>query len=424
MRTLLSAVVLLMGVGAVASWAEDWPQWRGAGRDAVWNETGTLEQFAAGGLAERWRAEVGWGYSSPVVAGGRVYVTDADLSGPRARERVHCFDEASGKVVWEQGYAVDYVTRRFADATNKSGPAATPIVRDGRVYTLGRCGDLFCLDAVSGAVVWRIELERAYPGSKLVCNASPLIEGELLIAMVGATPGACVIALEKGSGKEVWRALAEGGTNSSPIVVTAGGVRQLIVWTEESVTSLDPATGRTHWRQRLAKTSDYVVSTPVVRGKWLLVGGLMMSLDAEKPAASVVWPKSRVTARRVLSNTSSAMMDGECVYTAKSSGELVCLDAKTGEQIWESGKVTELRSGASIHMTVHGDDVLLYTDRGELIRARLTRGGYEEMGRASLVEPTCQYGARRCAWSPPAFADGRVFVRNDARVVCYGLVKG
>jgi outer membrane protein assembly factor BamB len=115
------------------------------------------------------------------------------------------------------------------------------------------------------------------------------------------------------------------------------------------------------------------------------------------------------------------LIDGDEVFSGKSTGELVCLDAGTGETVWETNKVTELAGGASIHLTKNGDSVLLYTDRGELIRARLSRKAYEEISRMKLIEPTCQFGARRCAWAMPAYANGCVIVRNDVRLVCYPM---
>src|SRR5206468_407291 len=160
-------------------------------------------------------------------------------------------------------------------------------------------------------------------------------------------------------------------------------------------TSLDPATGKAHWRQRLATNSDYVVATPVVRDDLLLISGLMMKLDRDKAAASVLWPQSRAVAGRVLSNTSTPLILGDCVFSAKSSGQLVCLDAATGEQLWETDKVTALKGGASIHLTPSGGSVLLYSDRGELIRARLGHDGYHELGRASLIDPTYPFGDRK-----------------------------
>src|SRR5207244_1275038 len=132
---------------------------------------------------------------------------------------------------------------------------------------------------------------------------------------------------------------------------TSGGKRQLIVWTQESVTSLDPPTGTTYWRQRLLTSGEYAVSTPVFHKDRLLIGGLMFQLDPDRPGAKVLWPDSKAPSRRVLSHTSTALLRGDHLYSAKSSGELVCLEASTGKPVWESTKVTGLKSGASIHLT-------------------------------------------------------------------------
>jgi outer membrane protein assembly factor BamB len=418
----LAAAPMVLLVLSAGLHADNWPQWRGPNRDGVYAETGLLESFPAGGLKVRWRVPAGWGFSSPVVAEGRVYLADSEVVKPKAKERVRCFDEATGKVLWTHEYQVAYEDWAF-DAKQEIGPVATPIVQDGKVYTLGRLGDLFCLDGRKGKVLWQRNLNNDYQVAFAPGTPSPLIEGDLLILFVGGKAGACVVALHKDTGKEVWKALDESLTFSSPIVITSGGKKQLIVWTQESVTSLDPASGKTHWRQRLLTSGDYAVSTPVFDKDRLLIGGLMLQLDPDKPAAKVLWPASTTPARRVFSNTSTALLKGDYVYSARSSGELVCLKAGTGEQVWEVKKVTDLKNGASIHLTPNGDSVLLYTDKGELIRARLTPQGYKEISRVALLEPTFPFGGRKVSWIPPAYANRHVFVRNGKDLICASLTE-
>jgi outer membrane protein assembly factor BamB len=248
-----------------------------------------------------------------------------------------------------------------------------------------------------------------------------LIEGDLLILFIGGKPGACVVALHKDTGHEVWRALDESITYSSPIVVHSGGKRQLIVWTQESVTSLDPAAGKTYWRQRLFTSGDYAVSTPVFHQDRLLIGGLMLELNSGEPAAAVLWPASKAPARRIFSHTSTALFQGDHLFSAKSSGELICVEASTGNQVWESSKVTDLKNGASIHLTPNGDSVLLYTDEGELIRAQLTSQSYKEISRVAVLEPTLPFGGRKVTWSPPAYANRHIFARNGKELICASL---
>ena len=420
LKTLVAAVLLLEFVPSTPMRAEDWPQWRGPNRDSVCGEVDLLETFPAEGLPIRWRAAVGWGFSSPVVAKGRVYLPDSELVKPTGKERVHCFDELTGKTVWTYSYEAPYEDWAF-DPTQEIGPVATPIVQNGKVYTVGRLGHVFCLDATQGYVLWQKNLQTDYHVTFAAGAPSPLIEGDLLILFIGGKPHACVVALHKDTGQETWKALDESLTFSSPIVISAGGKKQLIVWTQESVTSLDPATGTTYWRQRLLTSGDYAVSTPVFYQSRLLIGGLMFQLDSDKPGATALWPASKAPARRIFSHTSTAMFRGDYLFSAKSSGELICIEASTGNQVWESTKVTDLINGASIHLTQCGDSVLLYTNKGELIRARLTSQGYDEISRAAVLEPTFPFGGRKVAWSAPAFANRRIFARNGKELVCASL---
>jgi outer membrane protein assembly factor BamB len=208
-----------------------------------------------------------------------------------------------------------------------------------------------------------------------------------------------------------------GLTNSSPAVISAGGKRQLIVWAQDGLISLDPATGRAYWREKMNTPAASAVTTPVFHENRLLVSGLMLSLDSEKPAASALWPDAKAASRRVLSVTSTGLIRDGHVFSVRTSGELVCLDAMTGKQVWQTDKVTKPGSGASIHLTPNGGAVFLHTDQGELIRAQLTGKGYREISRTLLLAPT----AKEKAWAAPAFANRRVFARNNRELVCVSL---
>ena len=418
-RSLAAAMALLLAAFACA---DDWPQWRGLHGDGSWHETGLLEVFPPSGLKVSWRVEVGVGFSSPVVSGGRVYVNDSLLKKPQIKERIHCFDEATGKEIWTHIYDVKYPDWAF-NPDFSGGPTCTPIVCDGRIYTLGAMGDLYCLNAAEGRVIWSKRLDQEYHTEVFTCRASPLIDSDQLFLHIGGKPSACVVSLDRNTGKELWRALDEPGAYNRPILITAGGQRQLIVWTQASVTALNPATGKTWWRIPIATTTNDANAAPVFHSPYLLVSGLMLKLNDAKPAAKTLWPDSMAVAKRVLSNTSTPLLQGEYVYSAKSSGHLVCLQAATGKQIWITDQVTTLKSGASIHPTANGDSTLLFNDRGELIRAKLTPAGYQEISRARLIEPILPYGGRKVIWPPPAFANGHVLARNDRELIRASLVK-
>jgi len=202
------------------------------------------------------------------------------------------------------------------------GPAATLIVEAGKVYWQGRSGQVDCLDSRNGKVIWEIHLDTKYEVGILSVRGSPLIEGNLLILFAGGKPGACVVALDKQTGKEVWKALDDSKSSSSPLIVVAGGKRQLIVWTANAVTSLNPATGETYWRETMVTSNNDSIPTPVVQKNRLLISGLMFELNADAPTARVLWPDTMAPSKRLLSNTSSPMLQGDYVYSAKSSGEL------------------------------------------------------------------------------------------------------
>ena len=415
----LLAAVLPMQV----THADDWPQWRGPQRDGAWREAGIVEKFPAQGVKIAWRAQAGGGWSSPIVAGGRVFLADSELAKPKAHERVRCFDAASGKVLWTHASDVNYPDWAFA-ADQNSGPTSTPAVADGKVYALGATGELLCLAGASGDLLWHRDLAKEYAVESFKVRASPLVDGGNLIVFIGGKPNACLLALDRHTGREVWRALGEEVSNSSPVIVNAGGRRQLIVWTNESLSSLDPANGTLLWREAVTTSGNDSIATPVCDGDRLLVSGMMFRLDHEKPAASVLWPENFTPSKRILSNTSTPLLAGDSVFSATLKGDLVCLDSRTGQERWRSDKVTDHKSGTSIHITPNGDTAFLYTNRGELIRARLTAAGCEEISRTQLIDPLTPFAGRKVTWSPPAYAGRCVFVRNEREIVCASLAAG
>ena len=409
---------------ATALRAEDWPQWRGPRRDGVWRETGILQSFPPEGLKILWRVPVGTGFSSPCVAQNKVYLTDSHVTRTNARENVRCLDAATGKSIWTYTYDVVY-PEYGADPEHPFGPHATPVIADGKVYTVGRMSDVLCLDAVTGRVLWHHELSKEYETKEDLrgFTSSPLIESNLVIIAIAKSPQSSIVAFDKDSGRQVWEALDEIPSNTSPIVIDFAGRRQLIVWAYKSVAALDPATGRILWRQEIPAGGNYAVPTPMWKDDLLLLSGLMLKLHRDKPGASVLWPDEMRPLRIYASDTSTPLLQDGLVFSPTSKGRLLCLDAITGKQLWQTGQVSESTSGASIHMTavpsIRG--AFLFTDRGDLVISRLTAAGYQELGRFHLLDPTADYGQRKMAWVPPAYSGRRVFARNDKELVCASL---
>jgi outer membrane protein assembly factor BamB len=410
---------------ALASRAEDWPQWRGSGRDAVWHERGIRTTFPANGLPVRWRAQIGYGFSSPVIAKGRVFVTDALLDRPKVRGRVLCFEEGTGKLLWTfSREKTNYPSWAFVSGQEPS-PNGTPVVQDGKVYATGpQAHNLYCLEAASGKLVWEKDLAQDYEIEETATiSASPLVDRDRVILQVGGKPDACVVAFDRKSGSEIWRSLKESGGQASPVIIKAGGRRQLVVWTLQSVSSLDPATGKLFWREGFSAGNSSAVATPVFSNNRLLVSGLMLKLDEDKPSVSVLWPESRAVTRRILSGTSTPLLHENYVYSLNPAGNLVCLEAETGSQIWETDQVTRQKkgSGPCMHLTVNGSSVFIYNELGELILARLSPKGYEEICRTILLEPTYPFGGRKLTWAAPSFANRHVYARTEKEIICVSL---
>ena len=247
-------VVAAVAWGVQAVSAEDWAQWRGADRLAVWHETGIVESFPDAGLQVKWRAPIRPGYAGPAVAGGRVFVLDW-MEDPESRtlggtERLVALDEETGAELWTHEWPTSY---RMLQVSYAVGPRATPTVDGNRVYALGATGELRCLDVATGELIWSKSYMDDYDTSVATwgITSAPLVDGERLIAIVGGEPDALVVAFDKHTGEELWRSLDVVGEMGygQPIIFEAGGVRQLIVWHAAALASLNPETGAVYWQQ-------------------------------------------------------------------------------------------------------------------------------------------------------------------------------
>jgi outer membrane protein assembly factor BamB len=444
MRNLtLSPVALCLALGLVSPnlQADDWPQWLGPNRDSVWRERSIVERFPAGGPLVRWRVNIGAGYSGPVVAKGRLYVMDRrlapDASSPSdpfqpgsitGGERVLCLNEADGKLLWQHQYECVY------SVSYPAGPRCAPLVADGKVFTLGAEGNLFCLDAESGRSLWSHDFRKEYNVKAPMWGFAghPLLHGNKLICLVGGA-GSTLVAFNKNNGQEVWRALTtEEPGYSSPIVCKAGGKQQLILWQPEGADSLDPETGSPYWSVPFKSRSGLTVSTPRQFGNYLFFtsfynGSLMLRLDALKPAATPVWETEKGNEKETTHLNSilcTPFLESGYIYGVCSYGQLRCLKAETGERVWETFKATtpgEPVRWANAFIVKNGNRFFLFNEAGDLIIARLSPNGYEEISRAHLLEPANKDPGRQVVWSHPAFANRCIYARNDKEILCADL---
>ncbi|SVB31309.1 uncharacterized protein METZ01_LOCUS184163, partial [marine metagenome] len=435
----LTLVSLLAGIicAATVLQAEDWREWRGADRLGIWYETGIINTFPDRGLKFTWRVPLGSGYAGPAVADGRVFVLDwkedqnsRTLDGT---ERALALDEDTGTVLWTHEWKTSYQSLMARYAV---GPRATPTVDGNRVYVVGATGKLFCLDVTSGDVIWEKDYVEEYNTSVPTwgVTSSPLVDGNRLIAIVGGEPDALVIAFDKNTGDEIWRAVevvTEMGY-AQPIIYEAGGARQLIAWHPTALVSLDPETGATYWNQPWEVGMNMAIATPVKGDDYLLVsqfynGSLMMKLNPDRPTAMELW---RGDSRSELPHQTDGLhavmttpiIVGDYIYGIGSYGELRGLDARTGTRLWDSGDMTPQERWGTAFMVRHTDRYFVNNGDGDLIIARFTPEGDIELDRTKLIEPTHEVGTSRAwirtvNWSHPAYANKHIVHRNDTEII-------
>lgn len=455
-RPLPSCAALLLLLCCSALRADDWPQWFGPQRDGVYRESGIPDRFPPEGLKVIWRAPVAGGYSGPAVSDHRVYVTDFVAGSATGRprnpfdrttqagvERIQCFDESTGRLLWSDSYEVGYTMSYSA------GPRATPAVDADHVYTLGGEGDLRCADRISGKLVWSKRFPNDQnPTPMWGFDSHPLVDGDKVVCLTGGSDpqhGRGVItAFDTRTGDVAWSALAakEPGY-SSPIIVTSGGVRQLIAWDPISINGLDPQTGKIYWSIPFGPAKmGMTIATPRFHhdpelGDLLLFstqydGSTLVKLEGNPPTASVVWKRAGKNDRKTDAIhavfSPPVLRDGH-IYGVDSYGQLRCLDLKTGDRIWSTSDATTYDAGEQKWATAFlfplgdsGERYLLANEHGDLILATLNPQGYHKISRTHLLDPTNHDPGRPVLWSCPALANGRIFWRNDRELVCASLL--
>lgn len=416
--------------------AEDWPQWLGPRRDSVWRETGIVDKFPADGPTVVWRQPVGFGFAGPAVANGRVFVTDyvtnetftassSIRNSLHGKERVLCLSARDGKLIWKYEYDRPY------HIAFPYGPRVTPTVDGDRVYTLGAEGNLVCLKVADGSVVWSKDLPKEYEFETPIWGVAghPLIEGDKIICVAGGA-GSVAIALDKMTGKERWRALtAPEPGYCPPTMIQAGGARQLLIWHSESLNSLDPVNGSLYWSVPIRAAYAMAIATPRMDGPYLFVGAiinksLLLKMDDQHPRATPVWRGAK--GRGIGPVFSTPFLEKGYMYGVDRKGELRCVKLATGAIVWSSLKPTtqgDRPSEGTAFLVKQGDRFFLANDQGELIIAKLSPRGYQELSRCKILEPTTRMNNRFVVWSHPAFAERSVFARNDKVLVRVSLAK-
>ena len=430
--------ILLALLATPAVRADDWPHWMGPKRDNVWREDGIVERFPAGGPKKAWSFPIAGGYAGPAVAAGKVFITDYltkdkveegnwDLKEMTGVERVFCVEAETGKEVWKYEYPVKY------KISYPAGPRCTPAVDGDKVYTLGAMGDLICLDIPTGKAVWKKQLKNEYKAKVAIWGyaAHPLIDGDKLITLAGGD-GSHIVALDKTTGKELWRSQSAVESDdvgyAPPSIIEFAGKRQLLMAGPKALKSLNPETGELYWSQKYTADNGSIIMTPVLTGDFLYVGGwknknLLVKLEKDKPAASTEWKDKKDLGIGALNV--QPMLDGSTMYGFDHDGLLMACELPSGKRLWETDAVVgAAKNSDTAFMVKNGDRYFFFTERGDLVIAKLSPVKYEEIDRAkAIIEPTGVAFGRKVVWSAPAFAGKKMIVRNDKELVSFDLAK-
>ena len=419
----------------LAASADDWAQWGGPQRDLIWRETGIVQELPKdkeGAIPRMWTAKIGDGYAGPAVANGRVFVTDrlTARNGRKQTERVLCFDAETGDPIWSHEYDALYTV------SYPAGPRSTPVIDDGRVFTVGAQGHMFALEEKTGEVLWQKNFVKEFGTDLPIWGmvASPLVDGQQLITLVGGADGALVISFDKATGKELWRSLTDKAVGyAPPVIFEIGGKRQLIAWHPTAVSSLDPKDGSVIWEIPYDVRAGLSIATPRLVGNRLFVasfynGPRMIEVADDGLSAKLVWSgKSNSEGENETDGVHPIMctpfFDGENIYSVCSYGQLRCLDASNGQRLWSTFDATGKGRWWNGFLIRHEDRFFIHNEQGELIIANLTPKGYEEISRAQLIKPTRPVQRRMTIWSHPAFAMKSVFARNDGELIRVSLEK-
>jgi outer membrane protein assembly factor BamB len=399
------ACAILLSASAVL--AADWPQFLGPQRNGISEEIGLLDRWHAGGPREVWRVPGGVGMSGLSISRGRL-ITLVQKNG---RQWALALDAETGKPAWETDLAPEY-RNSMGD-----GPRGMPAIDGDRVYVFTGEGILAALQLSNGTEIWSKNTVEELGGNiadyGMAC--SPLVVGERVIVTVGA-PKATIVAFDAASGKRAWEAGDDPAGYSSPALLEVGGRSQVVASTGRSILGLDPETGEELWSYPYETNYDCNIVTPLAVDGSIFIsagenhGSVLLSLKPKGKQFEVneVW--SSQGTKSVLRNEwqTSILHEGNLygfdnVGAAGPVTHLTCINAATGERAWQKprfGKGNLIAADGKLFMT---------TMEGEIVIARMSPGKYDEIGRATVLGSTRQ---------APALANGLLYLRDDAEIVC------
>lgn len=381
-----------------------WTDFRGPGRAARYDEQPVLTEWPPAGPPRLWRQPCGGGYASFVVAEGLAFTLEQRWE----HEVIAAYELDTGREVWTHRYEA-----LFSEWMGGDGPRATPVYHSGLLFSLGATGELRCLSARSGTLLWRKNMlaETGAQNLRWGLAASPVIVGEtLLVVGGGGTREQMLVAFDQVSGRRLWAALSDQPTYASPLFAELAGQPQLVLVTASRVLGFDPDNRVVLWEEPWKVAYDASCAVPVlVASNRVFVsagygtGGVLLEVTAEagRPRAQVLW-----RSRALKTKFNPAVYWEDHLY-GLDEGVLVCVDARTGERVWRGG-----RYGYGQVLLAAGH-LLVLGGEGQLALVEASPAGFREKARVPALNGK--------TWNIPALAHGRLLLRNATEMTCFDL---
>jgi outer membrane protein assembly factor BamB len=393
-RPAWTVVVVVLFASSIA--AQDWPQWRGPGRDGAitafreptaWPKT----------LIRRWQVEIGLGYATPLVSGERVYA----FTRQKEEEVMTALDSRSAKVIWRTSYPAPFKMNPAA-APHGPGPKSTPTLADDRIFTLGMSGIVTAFDAVTGKQIWQ---KPSPPVEPLYHTAmSPLVDGANVIVHVGGHDNGALTAFDVATGEVRWSWKGDGPAYGSPLLFTLSGMRQVVTFTQKYFVGVSAATGQLLWQRPYTTPSTTTSQTPILYRNMVIEMGRGNGVTAfvaaprdGKWTTENIWHTDDVSM-----HLSDAVVINGVLYGLShlNSGEYFALDLDTGKVLWKS----EPRQAAHAAIVRAGNTIFSLEDDSELVVSRHNRARFEPIARYPV--------ASTATWTQPVISGNRVFVKD------------
>ena len=395
---LVAGVVCLAGAKAPGP-AAAWPHWRGPDRNGISRETGWRTDWPKDGPKKLWQARVGVGFSSISVRDGRVYT----MGHAKGIDTVYCLNADTGGVIWKHPY-------RCETGRSHPGPRATPTLEGDAAYAFSRAGHIMSLDVTTGKPNWskNIQQELKTRPARWGLSGSPLVVGKLLVLNAGKGG----VALDKATGKVVWKLESQGGPGySSPVLFRAGERQCVALMGGREIVAAALADGKVLWRHPWTPSFPNNCADPIFSGDKVFVSSAYSAgcavLRFEGDAAKVVWKNDQMSNHF----SSCVLLDG-MLYgfdgDVRRRSSLKCIEFATGKVKWDTRLKGSLLAGDG--------KLVILTTSGELIVAAASAEGYKALARAKVLSGKC--------WTPPVLAGGRIYCRShEGELVCLDLTR-